>query len=294
MGLHCQGRVNPFAGVALFIPWRFWKVPTAPLGSAGAEGSGGQGCAPIPQALPGTAWLCAPQCAPAQQHQYFGTSSQQPTHLWDAPCELTLWVPPAPFCRGAAPSLGLSRSQDTKGTARRQQPCSSSWRCWGSSVGPTGSSSTHSQPCPCTTQRCQGLLGSWGSRGDAGGQRGGKGDCTECPSDVAAAPQQGSALAPLVCAQVAPSCCPSTPCFLFKQGHSDDTSTAPRRQEYLGALPARSSLPARPPAVCTFTGNRNLRHRPRGLNASSKSHLKMLPASPSARGRNRLPETLNH
>lgn len=38
----------------------------------------------------------------------------------------------------------------------------------------------------------------------------------------------------------------------------------------------------------------NLRHRPRGLNASSKSHLEMLPASPSARGRNRLPKTLNH
>lgn len=48
MGLHCHGWVNPFAGIAPFIPWGFWKVPTAPLGSAGAEGSGGQGCAPIP------------------------------------------------------------------------------------------------------------------------------------------------------------------------------------------------------------------------------------------------------
>lgn len=65
-----------------------------------------------------------------------------------------------------------------------------------------------------------------------------------------------TAIAELVLAEVVPSCCHSTFCFLLKQGHSDDASIDLQRQEYLGSLPARSSLPARPPAVCKFTGNR--------------------------------------
>jgi len=52
-----------------------------------------------------------------------------------------------------------------------------------------------------------------------------------------------------------PSCCHSTFCFPLKQGHSNDARRDLRRQEYLGTLPARSSLPARPPAVRTFTGS---------------------------------------
>lgn len=79
---------------------------------------------------------------------------------------------------------------------------------------------------------------------------------TQTPADAADGVCAGAAIAELVLAEVVPSCCHSTFCFLLKQGHSDDASIDLQCQEYLGSLPARSSLPARPPAVCKFTGNR--------------------------------------
>lgn len=56
--------------------------------------------------------------------------------------------------------------------------------------------------------------------------------------------------------EVVPSRCHSTFCFLFKQGRSSDASIDLQHREFPGSLPARSSLPARPPAVCKFRGNR--------------------------------------
>lgn len=140
-----------------------------------------------------------PQCALARKHKRFGTSSRQPARLWDAPCEQSLRVPPAPFCRGAAPSLGLSRSQDTE----RHRPTPAALQglpeMLGQLLEPWGQQAAaprHSQPCPCTARHSQGLLclhlGSWGSRGDVGGQRGSEGDCAKCPSDAAAAPRRCS------------------------------------------------------------------------------------------------------
>lgn len=162
---------------------------------------------------------------------------------------------------------GCHGARTRNGTARRRQPCRASRRCWGSSSSRGanrrqlhGTASRAPAPrgtaraCSACTWGPGGAGGTWGDSGEA------RGTVPSAPPMrqplPGGAPVRAPALAPLVCAQVAPSCCHSTLCFLLNQGHSDDTSTDPRRQEYLGALPARSSLPARPPAVCKFAGSR--------------------------------------
>jgi len=91
-------------------------------------------------------------------------------------------------------------------------------------------------------------------------------------------------------AGVAPSCCHSALCFPLKRGHSNDARTDPRRQEYLGSPPARSSLPPHPPRRVQIRRKRNLQHTLTRLHARARRHLQIPPASPSAWGRSRVPK----
>lgn len=114
------------------------------------------------------------------------------------------------------------------------------------------------QHMPSSTKSCFTCLCSCWSRGDREDleedrtvtqtpcQRGSHSPCSIC----------AGAIARLVLAEVVPSCSHSTFCFLLKQGHCNDISIDLQCQEYLGSLPTKSSLPARPPAVGKFTGNR--------------------------------------
>lgn len=131
-----------------------------------------------------------------------------------------------------------------------QQNCG---RCWGTSWAQHLAAPHLAQgSCSSTIQHSQRSAPPAAVLLEDMGQREPKGTVTSLPgwcgsrSSSPIDPQPG----------FAPSCCHSTFCFLFKQGHSNDARRDLRRQEYLGTLPARSSLPARPPAVRTFTGSR--------------------------------------
>lgn len=181
--------------------------------------------------------------------------------------------PACPFCSKARGKLLMSqqaagsrlreRGRDGRKEGRKHSP---GWDalCWlhtptepretlghllgstpGSSTSGPGLSQQHHAAQPELSSTMQ--LRSW-RRWDRGDQRG---RSHHCPGGAAAVHPLPLTPPP----GFVPSCCHSTFCFPFKQGHSNDARRDLRRQEYLGTLPARSSLPARPPAVRTFTGS---------------------------------------